>query len=301
MIRKFVCVGECMLEMSGPGDDLYRLGFAGDSLNTAWYARAALAGDWQVEYLSALGDDIYSARMREFLDEHRIGTRYVRTIEGKCCGLYLIHQADGDRRFTYWRENSAARLLADDTAHLRLALDGAGLVYFSGITLAILTPAAREDLLSAIAGARAKGARTAFDPNIRPALWADMDAIREGIELACGVADIILPSFDDEREVFDDIDPAATARRYLGMGADEVVVKDGEKSAVIASSEGVSEVPAIHAEMVDATGAGDAFNGAYLAARLANSSPVNSAKSAHRIASIVVSHPGGLVDPTLLG
>ncbi len=301
MIGKFVCVGECMLEMSGAGDDLYRLGFAGDSLNTAWYARAALTGDWQVEYLSALGDDIYSSRMREFLDKHRIGTRYVRTVEGKCCGLYLIHQADGDRRFTYWRENSAARLLADDTAHLQLALDGAGLVCFSGITLAILTPAARENLLSSIAGARARGARIAFDPNIRPALWADMDAIRAGIELACGVADIILPSFDDEREVFGDMAPVATARRYLGMGASEVVVKDGERSAVVASSEGVSEVPAIPAEVVDATGAGDAFNGAYLAARLANSSPIDSANAAHRIASVVVRHAGGLVDPALLG
>ena len=57
--KRFVSVGECMIEMSGGTDDLYRLGYAGDTLNTAWYARALLPQDWQVDYVTALGDDRY--------------------------------------------------------------------------------------------------------------------------------------------------------------------------------------------------------------------------------------------------
>ena len=53
---RFVSVGECMIEMSGGEDGLYRLGYAGDTLNTAWYARARLGDDWDVDYVTALGD-----------------------------------------------------------------------------------------------------------------------------------------------------------------------------------------------------------------------------------------------------
>ncbi|RYH94623.1 MAG: sugar kinase, partial [Acetobacteraceae bacterium] len=160
-----------MIEMSGGEDRQYRLGYAGDTLNTAWYMRALLGPDWSVDYFTALGEDKYSADIKGFLDTHSIGTSHIRAIPGRRPGLYLIHQQDGDRQFTYWRDTSAAKLLADDKTAMATALDGADMVYFSGITLAILAPRARGRLLGAIVRARDAGARVVFDTNIRPALW----------------------------------------------------------------------------------------------------------------------------------
>src|SRR5688572_29145322 len=70
---RFVSIGECMIEMAGGSERQYRMGFAGDTLNTAWYLRALLPSDWQVDYVTALGDDLYSKEMRAFFAEAGIG------------------------------------------------------------------------------------------------------------------------------------------------------------------------------------------------------------------------------------
>lgn len=294
-------IGECMIEMSGGDDRQYRMGFAGDTLNTAWYARALLPEDWSVDYVTALGDDIYSAQMRSFLDEHGIGTAHIQEIKGRRPGLYLIHQHEGDRHFTYWRGQSAAKLMADDPAALAAALDGAGIVYFSGISLAILAPRARGQLLKAIVKARNAGARVVFDPNVRPALWTTTEVMASCMTAAATIADVVMPTHADEAPVFGDTSPEATAERYLSIGVEEVVVKNGAEPALVATQTLRQSVPATKpAQVIDPTGAGDSFNGAYLAARIAGSDPVEAAKAAHRVAGIVIGHKGALVDPGLL-
>jgi 2-dehydro-3-deoxygluconokinase len=299
--KRFVSIGECMIEMSGGGADGYRLGYAGDTLNTAWYARALLPADWSVDYVTALGDDLYSREMRGFLAKNGIGTGYIQEIAGKRPGLYLIHQADGDRHFTYWRDNSAAKLLADDKDALASALSGAGLIYFSGISLAILAPRARGRLLKAIVNARDAGARVAFDPNVRPALWTSQRVMRSVLTAAATASDIVLPTHSDEAPIFGDASPEATAQRYLGLGVEEVVVKNGAEAALIAVKDGRATVPAQRvANVIDPTGAGDSFNGAYLSARLAGKGVEESAEAAHRVAGVVIGHRGALVDPKLV-
>src|SRR5690606_4833046 len=161
-----------MIEMSGGEDRTYRLGYAGDTLNTAWYLRAMLGKDWSVDYMTGLGIDRYSDDIRAFLKTNHIGTDHIRSVPERRPGLYMIHQDKGDRHFTYWRDQSAAELLADDKDALAKAVEGASLVYFSGITLAILAPKARGRLLGAIVKARDNGAKIAFDTNLRPALWS---------------------------------------------------------------------------------------------------------------------------------
>ncbi len=298
--QRFVSIGECMIEMSGGADGLYRLGYAGDTLNTAWYARALLPESWSVDYVTALGDDRYSAEMRTFLETNRIGTAHIREVAGRRPGLYLIHQAGGDRHFTYWRGQSAARLLADDKEALKAALSGADLVYFSGISMAILEPRARGRLLRAIVAARDAGAQVAFDPNVRPALWTSAKVMASAITAAAAIADIVLPTHSDEAPLFGDASPQATAERYLSGGPREVGVKNGGEPGYIAAA-GLAQSlgPEGSPKIVDTTGAGDSFNGAYLASRLLGREPLEAAKIAHRVAGRVVGYPGALIDPDL--
>jgi 2-dehydro-3-deoxygluconokinase len=94
--------------------------------------------------------------------------------------------------------------------------------------------------------------------------------------------------------LFGDETPQATAER-LGQWVGEVVVKNGEQPALIAESGTLHDVPAIHvAAPVDTTGAGDSFNGGYLAARLAGHGPREAARRAHRVAAAVVQVRGAL-------
>ncbi|KKB77756.1 2-dehydro-3-deoxygluconokinase [Devosia soli] len=301
MAKRIVSIGECMIEMSGGEDRTYRLGYAGDTLNTAWYLRALLGKDWAVDYVTALGTDRYSDDIRAFLKSNAIGTDHIGTVPERRPGLYMIHQDKGDRHFTYWRDQSAAKLLADDKSALQKAVEGASLVYFSGITLAILAPRARGRLLGAIVKARDNGAKIAFDTNLRPALWSSPRVMASVLTAAASLCDIVLPTHTDEAPLFGDETVEDTAERYLEIGVEEVVVKDGAKEALIATStERVKIAPPPAGKVVDATGAGDSFNGAYLSARLNGRSIRDAAAEAHRVAGIVIGHKGALVEPKFL-
>lgn len=294
--QRFLSIGECMVELSGGHKQTFKLNFAGDTFNTAWYARLALAENWDVAYFTTLGDDRYSTEMQIFMAQAGINTDLIRIMPGKRPGLYIIHQQDGDRHFTYWRDTSAARHLADDAAHLLHATDQANAIYISGITLAILKPARRDDLLSVLEGARQGGALIAFDPNIRPSLWQSQDELQEAIKDAAGIADIVLPTHGDEVPIFGDRNPEETLARYLRYGALEVVVKDGENPVHLSTGHASLFVSTEQVDnIVDATGAGDAFNGAYLAARLSGQEPEPAARAGNRMAAKVIRHMGALI------
>jgi 2-dehydro-3-deoxygluconokinase len=287
-------VGECMIELSGADGGLWRMGFAGDTFNTLW-ALKALAGERHaVDYVSAFGDDPFSRDQIAFFEKHGIGTAASPRIAGARPGLYAITLTGAERSFTYWRSDAAARRLADDPAVLAKSLENRGLVYFSGITLAILAEPARRTLLAALKTARMSGALIAFDPNYRPRLWPGPEAARAAIEEALGVADIALPTFPDEQALFGDADPGKAAERIAAL-VGEVVVKNGEAPATILSGGRLDKISAIHVPSpVDTTGAGDSFNGAYLAARLAGIEPAEAVRKAHHVAAAVVQVRGAL-------
>jgi 2-dehydro-3-deoxygluconokinase len=292
LVKGVAAIGECMIELSGGGGN-WRMGFAGDTFNTLW-ALHALSGNRPATYVSAFGDDPFSRDQIAFFAEHGIGVGASPVIPGARPGLYAITLTGAERSFTYWRSDAAARQLASDSAALTESLENQSLVYFSGITLAILDAPSRKVLLDAAAGARSNGSLIAFDPNYRPRLWPDREAAQAAITDAIAVADIVLPTFPDEQMLFGDATPEATAARLAGT-VKEVVVKNGEQPALVAIGSGAENVAAIRVESpVDTTGAGDSFNGAYLAARLAGHDPVQAARRAHRVAAAVVQVRGAL-------
>jgi 2-dehydro-3-deoxygluconokinase len=285
-------VGECMLELSREGDG-WRMGYAGDTFNTLW-ALHALCEDRPSTYVSAFGDDPFSRDQIAFFKAHDIGIGSSPVIPGARPGLYAITLTGAERSFTYWRGDAAARQLASDPAAIRKSLENQALVYFSGITLAILDDASREVLLSALASARAAGSVIAFDPNYRPRLWQDPKTARTAVDRAIAISDIALPTFPDEEALFGDSSPQDTIDR-LDRKVREVVVKNGDRPALVCAEGQRQAVPPIHvAQPVDTTGAGDSFNGAYLAARLAGHDIVESARRAHRVAAAVVQVRGAL-------
>ncbi|MBZ9820359.1 sugar kinase [Mesorhizobium sp. CA4] len=293
MANGIASIGECMLELSGQTGPNWRMGFAGDTFNTLW-ALHALSPERPATYVTAFGDDPFSRDQIAFFAENGIGIGNSPVIAGARPGLYAITLTGAERAFTYWRSDAAARQLASDPTALAKSLENQALVYFSGITLAILDEAARKTLLTAIIAARKAGSLVAFDPNYRPRLWPSRETAQAAILEALAVADIALPTFPDEQMLFGDATPQATAER-LGKLTGEVVVKNGEQPALIALNGASQVVDAVHvAAPVDTTGAGDSFNGGYLAARLAGHAPAAAALRAHKVAAAVVQVRGAL-------
>lgn len=297
MTARFCAIGECMIEISGTDALGYKLGFAGDTLNTTWYLRALLPEPNEVSYFTAFGDDPFSRRQRTFFETHGIAVDNCPEVVGRHPGLYAITlDADGERTFTYWRTESAARLLANEPSMLRHALERSDYVYFSGITLGILGSWGREVLLREIVEAKAGGRTVVFDPNFRPALWASPEDAQVTIARAERISDIVLTTFDDEVLLHGDAAVDATIGRLRSLEVQEFVIKRGPQSALLFSNGALLELPARDSvTVVDTTGAGDSFNGSYVAGRMAGKRPPEAVLMAHAVASQVVSEYGALI------
>ena len=302
MSGRFLSIGECMVELSQAGEGLLRKGFAGDTLNTAWYARACMPAYWTVDYFTALGDDAMSDEMAAFFESHGIGTDHIRRIKGKAPGLYMINLRNGERSFSYWRDSSAARQLAADPERLREAVEASDVIYFSGITLAILPREDTDTLLAETRRAKASGKLVVFDPNIRPRLWSSYDVMHTVISEGARASTLVMPSFDDEASHFGDDSIEATIHRYRALGAQNIVVKNGADGATLDFEGKRAMVPAEKVEtVVDTTSAGDSFNGSFLAKYLETRDAETSARFAAKVAARVVSEHGALVARDKLG
>ncbi|RYI11701.1 MAG: sugar kinase [Acetobacteraceae bacterium] len=295
-MKRFVSVGECMVELA-PSGDSWHVSIAGDTFNTAWYVRALLPDSWEVAYLTSLGADPFSERALQVMRENGIATDLVQRHPSRSIGLYAITLKDGERSFAYWRDTSAARTLADDQTLVDHALQRADVIHVSGITLAILPPEGRVRLISALSQARARGATTVLDPNYRPRLWPDSKTAARVIADAAQAASVVLPSFDDEAALFGDRSPTATAQRYAEAGSETVVVKNaGGGLTVFQDGQIWSMTDLPRVTPIDTTGAGDSFNAGFLAAMLKGASTESSAKAGHALACQVVLRPGALIE-----
>jgi 2-dehydro-3-deoxygluconokinase len=288
-------IGECMIELSDLGGGRLSLAYGGDSLNTALYmARLGVP----VDYATALGDDPWSEEMLAFWRGEGVGTDLVQRLPGRLPGLYMIKLAEGgERSFYYWRSAAAARemLKAGEPDRLAAALQSSRLLYFSGITLSILDEESRGRLLAIVARAKANGARIAFDSNYRKRGWPDAEAARAAMTEAFRLADIALPTLDDEQALHGDADAEAAARRILALGPSEVAVKLGAEGALVAEGGRLLRIPAEQVKAVDTTAAGDGFNAGYLAARLAGVEPEAAGRAAAKLAAVIVQHRGAVV------
>ncbi|MFN7222925.1 MAG: sugar kinase [Paracoccaceae bacterium] len=303
MSTSFLCLGECMVEMAPTATGKYARGYAGDTFNTAWYARRLLPSDWSVGYGSCVGTDAVSDDMAAFMAGEGIDISYLRRLPDRTVGLYMISLANGERSFSYWRGQSAAKMLAEDPDWLANALHGRGMIHFSAISLAILSPEHRRAFCAALRIARSHGSLISFDTNLRPRLWNGVEDMRAGVMLGASVSDIVLPSLDEEIGLWGDRIPEDTIARYRANGATCVVVKDGGGPVTLWSpAEGSRQHAAIRvARIVDTTAAGDSFAGGFLAHLAMGHSEDAAAQQAMALASRVIQARGALVPAVFSG
>ena len=300
MTVRVASIGECMMELRHRGPTDLDLAFGGDTLNTAVYlARLGSAAGLSVDYVTALGDDPYSEAMLAMWRDEGIATGLVGRLPGRLPGLYAIRtDRKGERSFHYWRSAAAARdmLEGEPGRKILAALPSYGWIYLSGITLSILAEASRARLLTALAQARAAGAKIAFDPNYRPRGWPEPEAARAAFTAMLRQTDLALPSFADEKALFGDPEPEATAARIRDLGVAEVVVKNAEEPCLVSvDADELQVIGRLVENPVDTTAAGDSFNAAYLASRIRHASPAEAAAAGHVLAEEVIRHPGAVI------
>jgi 2-dehydro-3-deoxygluconokinase len=293
-MTRVACIGECMVELKQADGGLFSRGYGGDTLNTAVYLARLGAG---VDYVTALGDDTLSDEMIAGWAAEGVGTSRVVRLPGKLPGLYMIQTDDkGERRFFHWRDSAAARSLMDlpQTPEILNSLARYDVIYLSAITLSLYGGEGRARLFAALKRARENGARFAFDTNFRARGWPDLDVARAVFQDAFAAADIVLASTEDLLPLYPGVTNEALLARIPGA---EVVLKLSEPASIV-RLEGVPypiKAKPVEAPVVDTTAAGDSFAAAYVTARLVGADPIEAARAGHRLAGVVVCHPGAII------
>lgn len=289
--------GECMLELQGEAFGTLRQHYGGDSFNAACYlARCSTA---RVSFASALGDDTLSEGLLQRWAAEGLDLGLTRRLPGRRPGLYQIElDAQGERRFHFWRGHSAARAYFDDAAPTPLedAADRLDGLLFSGIGLAILPDAGRERLLALAARLRARGAWVAFDNNYRPILWDAAATARRWFDRAFAVASLALVTTDDHQALYGLASAEAATAHAQALTVPELALKRGAAPTLVGQGGHWNEVPTeAVARVVDTTAAGDSFAGGYLARRLQGHPPAEAAAFGNRLAARVIQHPGAVI------
>ena len=300
MMTRIGIIGECMVELSDGPEGMLKKAFSGDTFNTAVYlSRCSRGRDLDIQYVTALGDDVLSREMLSLMKAENIGSDLIHCFEGEVPGLYMIHLDDaGERSFSYWRSQAPARKLFEqpEIDQLIQGLKRFDWLYLSGISLAILRGEGRAKLKAFLASYREGGGRVCFDINYRPRLWSDAAEAAREIEALYRLSDMALPSFDDEKLLFGSKTAEYVIDRLRGLGCREIVVKDGGNPCTLLADGELSRIPGESVtKVVDSTAAGDSFNAGYLQARLAGYPAVKAVRAGQVIARQVIGAKGAIV------
>lgn len=278
-----VCLGEPLIEFNRPkeGDGRTWLqGFGGDSQNVAI---AAARQGASTGYLTSLGQDwMGDAFMDLWKAEGVDASRVTRHPTAPTGVSFVTHSAAG-HKFDYLRKNSAASLMTPDTLAVDYIAD-AKVFHFSAIGQAI-SESARATCDAAMEAARKAGVKVSYDTNLRLRLW-ELDLARKVIDATIARCDIALPSLDDSQQLTGFKEADAIADYYLRLGAPLVALKMGSEGSLIATKDERTRVPPHKVAAVDATGAGDTFDGAFLTRLLAGDDAVSAAHYANVAAAL---------------
>ena len=288
-----------MLELNGTAFGALQQSYGGDTFNTAVYLSRCGGGVIKPWYATALGDDALSLELERRWAQDGLGLDLVRHIPGRMPGLYQIQvDAQGERHFSFWRDNSAAKAYFDITeTPLEARINEWNAFYFSGISLAILPVDGRSRLLAIAQALRTRGATVVFDNNYRPSLWPNITVARDCFSRAFAVADTALITADDHQALFGLTSLKAAVAAAQALDVFEVVIKRGEAPTLVRSgSSPWHSVPTqTVANVVDTTAAGDSFAAGYLSRRLRGKPPVESTRFGNRLAARVIAHRGAII------
>lgn len=287
-----VALGEPMLEFNQTraNSGQYLQGFGGDTSNCI-IAAARLGA--ATAYLTRLGNDAFGRKFLDLWQRERVDASGVRIDAEAPTGIYFVTHGGSGHEFSYLRSGSAASRMRPADLPLEFIRDSR-VLHVSGISQAI-SAGACDTVFAAIEAARKSGTRVSYDSNLRLKLWPQARASAV-IVATLPLIDWFLPSLDEAALLSGASEPEAILDWCHARGAPVVALKMGADGVWISTGDSREHIPGHHVDAIDATGAGDCFDGAFVARTIAGHSAPAAARYANAAAALATTGYGA-VDP----
>lgn len=277
---EILAIGEPLMELSESTEGQYVSGFGGDTSN---FIIAASRQGASTGYQTAIGADTFGSKFLKLWNQEKVNTDLVKVDSDHHTGLYFISYGKQGHEFTYHRAGSAASYLSEKDVKEE-TFKGIRYLHISGITQAISNSSC-DAVFKAARVAREKGITVTYDPNLRLKLWP-LERAKAIIHSTLPYVDIFLPSMDDVTILSGLDNPDEILNFYLDLGVKMVVLKVGKEGAIVATRKKRTHIPGFAVDAIDATGAGDTFDGAFVSRLSEGAEPEDAARYANAAAAL---------------
>lgn len=244
MDRDVLVVGEALVDVVRRADGSVAEHAGGSAANVA-VALARLGRP--VRFATAIADDRYGGIVAAYVGRDGVRLAADPEVVERTASAQATLAADGSASYEFdleWRLGE----VPDEPRPLAVHACSIG---------AVLAPGAAQvrDVLARMR----PHATVTYDVNARPAITGTGADLRASVEAVVALADVVKASDEDLAVLHPDTDPVTAARRLLDLGPSAVVVTRGADGSTWVAADGVVDVPAVRAEVVDTIAAGDTF------------------------------------------
>ena len=214
-------------------------------------------------FIGKVGKDMHGAFLRETVKKYGIDdSNLIETDEAFTTLAFVSLSENGERTFSFARNPGADIMLNKDDVNYDLIKNS--FIFHVG-SLSLTNEPSKTATFSALECAKENGVIISYDPNYRAKLWENENTAVKGMKSVLSYVDIIKLSDEEIGLVTGKNTPEDAIDYLLNEGIGCVIVTMGEKGAMVGNASGkVFKEPLPCKQVVDTTGAGDSFMGAFL-------------------------------------
>ncbi|WP_434654329.1 carbohydrate kinase family protein [Thermoanaerobacterium thermosaccharolyticum] len=259
-----VALGELLIDFtpagkSENGNTLFEMNPGGAPSNVLT-AVTKLGG--KCAFIGKVGDDQFGHFLKQVLENNNIATTGLKNTCLVNTTLAFVHlDKSGDRSFTFYRNPGADMMLNNDDINLDL-IDSSKIFHFGSLSLT--DEPSRSATITALKYAKQNKKIISYDPNWRPPLWKDETIAKKEMFFPLKYVDIAKLSLEELHFLTGESNIQIASDILYNMGIKLVLVTLGQDGCYYKHSSGSGHIPAYRVDVVDTTGAGDAFLGAVL-------------------------------------
>jgi 2-dehydro-3-deoxygluconokinase len=284
-----VAIGECLVEFLECEDGSYQQSYAGDTLNTLFYAsRLGL----RTGYVTAIGEDPFGEGIRRLLDNEKIDRTFCASDDG-VNGTYFVLGAKGPKRYHFLRKHSAATRMLEhiDRPKLKSYVQKSKVLHLSLTSIGIQS---ERDRLIELLSRVASDVKICLDSNYRASVWADREDAQQWYEQALPYVSMLFVTDTDHEAIYGKEDFVHAIKRYQSYGINRLAYRMGEKGSIIFDGKATTVKAIEDLKVVDTTGAGDAYNAGFIHAMLSGRSFADCGRFATACAATAIEESGGM-------